>query len=540
MPKVTANGKKFNFPEGTTPEQMGEAIDSYFGSQAPAPEQPAAPTRNPWEGPVPEQTDPTKMDHGVQQAAQEKAYADKVANMGQGERALLGAGGAIHGLGIGAQQMLTQDPQRSWELEQQAIQQQRAMKPLEATTAGQIGAIGGNVGAAIPLGMALGAMAPAGVAGAIGAGVLEGGLMGAMAPTTKPGERAENIGYGAGFGGAVPAAGKAVRSLVGEGDVAMQKAADVLKRYGVGVSKSKQAGGGLNAASDYMIENTPIMSNIAKGAADKKVDKVRDALFNMLGTNAPKTNDEMAKITADLGADIGAMSKGKAAPVAGIKAGVDDVMKEYRQLLPAQRNPQIMKYAAQLNNISKTPGVRLKGETYQAIRSDMAADAAKAPPEHAKALRGMVKVLDDEFAKVLSPEEATALAAKKQQYRLARILGKQDIKEEAFDITKARTAVEREAKKGAVMPEARELLQAADVGIPKVKPRALTSGPVLATAGTALVNPTLVAKALGGAGLSKLLLNTGAPQRLANSPLLRKATARALKGEMQRELSDED
>lgn len=30
MPVATANGKKFTFPDGTTPEQMGQAIDEYF------------------------------------------------------------------------------------------------------------------------------------------------------------------------------------------------------------------------------------------------------------------------------------------------------------------------------------------------------------------------------------------------------------------------------------------------------------------------------------------------------------------------------
>ncbi|QVJ07746.1 hypothetical protein S1R3Y_000037 [Vibrio phage vB_ValP_VA-RY-3] len=37
MPKVTANGKAFNFPEGTTEQQMAEAVDSYFAGGATAP-----------------------------------------------------------------------------------------------------------------------------------------------------------------------------------------------------------------------------------------------------------------------------------------------------------------------------------------------------------------------------------------------------------------------------------------------------------------------------------------------------------------------
>jgi hypothetical protein len=37
MPIATANGKEFNFPEGTTQEQMGAAIDEYFKSQEATP-----------------------------------------------------------------------------------------------------------------------------------------------------------------------------------------------------------------------------------------------------------------------------------------------------------------------------------------------------------------------------------------------------------------------------------------------------------------------------------------------------------------------
>lgn len=42
MPKVTANGKTFNFPEGTTDEQISQAVDEYFAGSAQAPEEPSA------------------------------------------------------------------------------------------------------------------------------------------------------------------------------------------------------------------------------------------------------------------------------------------------------------------------------------------------------------------------------------------------------------------------------------------------------------------------------------------------------------------
>lgn len=47
MPVASANGKKFTFPEGTTPEQMAEAIDEFFSSQDQPPAQPAAPQQPP-------------------------------------------------------------------------------------------------------------------------------------------------------------------------------------------------------------------------------------------------------------------------------------------------------------------------------------------------------------------------------------------------------------------------------------------------------------------------------------------------------------
>lgn len=35
MPTANANGKKFTFPDGTTPDQMGQAIDEYFAASTP-------------------------------------------------------------------------------------------------------------------------------------------------------------------------------------------------------------------------------------------------------------------------------------------------------------------------------------------------------------------------------------------------------------------------------------------------------------------------------------------------------------------------
>lgn len=522
MPTATANGKKFTFPEGTTPDQMGEAIDSYFAQQPAAPAQP----------------DPTRVDHG----ATPSPYRERIRGMNPAMQALMGVGGAVNNLVLGAQQLIPDaltSPEYRADLARQVAEQKKAMDAVENTTAGMAGSVAGNIGAAIPAGMALTAAAPAGVLGAVGAGVLEGGLMGALAPTTQPGERAENMAWGAGLGGALPAAGHGLRAAVGRGDAPVQEAAKVLERYGVNVSPSRQAGGAINDWSDRLLEKTPVISALARSSADADTDKVRSALFRMLGADTPGSNEEMAGILSRVGGDIGNITKSSSIPVGAIKPGIDEVMKSYKNLLPSQRSPQVLKYAEDLGGLSEIKGARLKGAAYQAIRSDMAAEAAGTSPEHARALRGMVKVLDDQFAKTLSPEDAATLAERKRQYRLAKVLAKQDIKAGGMDVGKARAAIERAAQKGGVMPEARDLLNAADVGIPKIKDGMATLGG-MASASAAVHNPMLMAKALAGAVGAKALLNTGMPQRLANSPLLRTATARALKGAMQRELSDEE
>jgi len=45
--EVEANGKTFTFPDGTTNDQIGEAVDSYFSHQSQPVQKVAAPKENP-------------------------------------------------------------------------------------------------------------------------------------------------------------------------------------------------------------------------------------------------------------------------------------------------------------------------------------------------------------------------------------------------------------------------------------------------------------------------------------------------------------
>lgn len=445
---------------------------------------------------------------------------------------LLGGSSELHGLVTGAKQLL------GVEGADEEAKRIKAIKEITGdTAAGKTGQIGANVLAALLPGGAATKAAQYGLPAAIAAEGALGAGMGALAPTTEEGERAENVALGGALGAAIPAAGAGIRKLVGQADPAMQKAAQTLQKYGIKTSKADTSPGLISKTGEYILEKSPGTNQLLTAQAAGKNEKVADALFGMLGKETPTTNEQMSSIVQDIGADIGKVSRGKKVPVSELKAGVDDVMKEYNKLLPAQKSKRIVDYGKQLKDLVSIKGAKLKGEAYQAIRSDMATEAAGATPADAKALRGMVKVLDDQFAKTLTPEEQAAQQLSKQRYRLANILKNVDIKEGKIDIGKTRAAVERAARKGAVMPEARELLSAADMAIPKVKGNLLTSGPAGTVA--ALMNPAIALKIAGLGAVPRGILATGVPQSAANSPFLRKATARALRG-VNQEIVDED
>lgn len=527
---------KVRGPEGATPEQvMAQAKRLYTPGAAPAAPGAGAPQVPATLAPPQASAAPAAPVDSLPGAIQ-----DTLGEMSGTEKFFAGMGGAFTGMGIGARQLAAGamgDEQWKEQLRQEAEEHKRFTNPLGDTGAGFTGELAGNIAAAaIPGGVAggaarLGLPALMAAEGAAGAG------MGALAPTTQEGERAENVALGGVLGGAIPAAGAGIRKLVGQADPAMQQAAKVLEKYGVKIPKADQSPGAISEASKYVMEKAPLLADWSKGRADLKNDKVRDALFKMLGSETPATNEAMTGIVQNLGSQIGAASMGKRIPVEELAPQIKDVMKAYKNLLPSQRNPQILKYGGQLMELSKVPGAKLKGEAYQAIRSDMATEAATAAPAHAKALRGMMKVLDDQFGEQLSEAEASALKKTKEQYRLAKALAKVDIKEGAMSMAKARAAVERAAKRGAVMPEARELLNAADLAIPKISSGGGIPG-IAATAGAVLA-PVGALKALTlGAG-ARGVLNTGLPQKAAASRTARGLTAKALRG-LNQEMIDED
>ena len=123
MPTATANGKKFTFPEGTTPEQMGDAIDEFFAGNSTPVDQVQSPAKpQPIEESIPEQiavglgAGTTNFLEGVEQSAQ-KLNVDKAA---RGERINSALGGGALGFSIDpANPAPTMDERALSQLEQQ-------------------------------------------------------------------------------------------------------------------------------------------------------------------------------------------------------------------------------------------------------------------------------------------------------------------------------------------------------------------------------------------------------------------------------------
>lgn len=454
------------------------------------------------------------------------------------ERSFLGNVGAgftdeFSGMGRGAQQLYaaaTGNKQLTDRLRQEEAANRVAMKDVDSSIGGKVGRVGANAlvtlaslipvigtaGGAAARG-AQGARAALALGSAMGKEAAIGGGMAALAPTVKEGERAENIKLGAALGGALPVAGAAAKKLIGAAkDPAMEAAAKVLKKYDIGTSKADIAPGMLSKAGRAAMEKTPIVGDVLRANSAAKNDKVGDAIFGMMGAERPATAQGMDEIVKTLGEKVGANSAGKKIPLTGVADKVKTVMAGQKMLLPEQRSDEVAKLAKQITDLANAPGVKLRGESYQAIRSNIMSKAESADSNSTKlALQGLAKTLDDAFTSTLGGAEKAAVNKTKEQLRLAKILQKVPIKEGAFDVGAAKRAVDKAAQNGRVMPEARKLLDAADVAIPKVKDS--LSGRGLLGGAVALYTP--IGKALYTTAVgSRAAAATGAPQAVARSP----------------------
>lgn len=525
--EVIAQAKRLTSSAQPTPQNAPVAAAEGGAGATPPPPTPEAPAQNPNAAP-----DPTEAWKGNWAAEEMPGW----------KQFLAGYGGVAPGLAIGAKQLLgIGDEEQN---RQDAIENKRAADKLSETGAGFAGNLAGNIAAAAPVAGGIALTAPASLPALTAAGAGEGALMGALAPTEKEGERLQNVLWGGGLGGAMPVGGAAVRKLVGEVDPVLKRAADVLKRYDIKTSQIKQAPGALSKTSEGLISAVPFINEAVDAGNMAKRGKAGDALFNMLDMGAPESSEQLGRQADRLGQQIGDLTKGKRVDISGLTNDLNAAYSKYMNLTPSQRNPAILRRFNDLSDleqqIGNLPGGTLRGEAYQTIRSDLGEELATAKGQHRRALKAMQKALDNKFADSVDIDTLAQLNAKKAQFRVANALRGVDFKDGQLDLSQARKAVERTARRGDVMPEARELLNAVEDVIPKARARnASTRSVVGGTALATLLADKILPAALMGAPVYGAL-RTGLPQKAVANKHVRLATSRLLRGYTQSALSDED
>jgi hypothetical protein len=443
------------------------------------------------------------------------------------ERFVTGFDKGITNLGQGAAQMiagLKGDPKLDQQWRDKIAEERKLTQPLMDTGAGFAGNLTGGMVATAPIG---GGVKAASLPLTVARGVAEGTATGALAPEAEQGERLSNIGLSAGVAGGLPLVGGALRKTVGEMDPALVRAREVLSQYGIKMPEGATAPGALSKSIDSVSRHIPFLNAYLKQGYDEKRDVATDALFKMLGSEKPTNNQALLDVINSAGERVGDVTRGKTVDLGGIEGDISNVLSQYGNLLPSQRSSEIGNIANDLLDIAHS-GQPFSGSAYQTVRSDLGAEAARATPAKAGALKGLKESLDRKFKDTLGPDEIEQLADAEAKYRLANSLRNLDIKDGRIDLSKARTAVEKKARKGPVMAEARDLLSAVEDIVPKGSSGLSPQGAI--GTGLAMTSPLAVGKALVMGVPLRALLSTGKLQKAAGNETIQELTARLLRG----------
>lgn len=418
-----------------------------------------------------------------------------VEEMSTGERFLVGAGKAFSDIGTGAGQMLERAKAAMFPALQpaaaarlaasQAAETERRQidAPLMATTSGTLGNIAGNIAAAIPAAMAAPATLPSLAA--------QGAAFGALQPTATGESAAQNAAIGGLLGAAVPwglgKVGQGVRRVFSPAGVAVdmpaqnaarETAADLLQQYGITPSIAQRTGSRpLQTLESVLAEMPSTSASILQERAAQQTGLNR-AITGLLGEASDTVDDAvMAKAFDRMGAGYKAVAQNTT-----LNLGDDFVTKMaavdegYARYLPSTVRDA---YRARLDDLVELAGKPLSGERYQAIRSELGKAAAGTNDAGYKsALKGMQSALDDEFARAASPTDLAAKLKLDEQYRAAKILNDASLltgDKQGISAAKAVNKLEREVRKGKVMPEMVGLLRAAGEIIPDRIPNSGTA-----------------------------------------------------------------
>lgn len=444
MPVATANGKKFTFPAGTTPEQMGAAIDEYFAKTAPqeapsaeSPTSPAAPGVPPTEEDFLLKTTPQSL--GLPVGGDDAALSSAIEELPWYKQSALAADMTMDNLVRGAQQIYhesmgnTADVDR---LRQEEQESRRVRGPLGDTAGGMGGEVLAGAASALPLSLAASAAAPEIAGGGLLAALarigipiasegLQGAAMGALQGTAREGERGENAAVGGAMGAAMPALGSAFRGLTGYIPEGKAAAAKALERMGVKVPYSDTLEGGLPAAPGLLTRYLP---NFAPEADQSKtLVNAQKKLFEMLGTEMPSTLQDMKGISKEVGERLGQRTVGVEIPTDQVSGEISDILARYSEMAGTLQKKKVFKLGEDIMDM--TDGGTITGREYAMNRKEMARAAAKAGGEAGRKMQEMVEVLDESVDKAVGPRVAQELATDREKYRMALALKNANVKD---------------------------------------------------------------------------------------------------------------
>lgn len=348
---------------------------------------------------------------GQAPVTQSDPYTETAQKQSTFENLAAGAGGAIHGMYLGAKQMLGKATP------EELAEHRQAMKGLRSTTAGTIGDIGGQVAAAVPA-----ALIP-GVNTYLGAAAVGGGL-GALQPTQEGESRGQNMALGAVGGVAGNAIGRGISKLLQPVPRMANSGRDegiaAAQRLGIDNLTAGQKTGSLALQqAEAVLSRTPG----AAGAFDKIKDTHQAALnrgaAKAIGESADDLSESVIARASDrISKQFNDLSAKSDLQIDSSFTKLADKLKSNNDMLGPFRNPQIdslveKSYAlAQMKNIP--------GNVYQTIRSELtssADDAFKSGNSSAgRALKDIRNALDDSAKSGLSKVDQEAWDVVRKEY----------------------------------------------------------------------------------------------------------------------------
>jgi len=413
-----------------------------------------------------------------------------VSQMGAGKVMLEGAKANLRGKGRAIEQLVTTDPVKSLQLQEEERLAREKDKFITDSGLGGLGGLGTDIGLSIVPGVGVTktvAAAPAGaklVTALLGEGAIGGGF-GALTPTAPGESRERNVKVGAGLGALIPTLGATLRSRP------MQSVADKVLDYTPllyhrRLNARNVAGRAENDAEVAAVresnrqldaqaladETAAVTANNAQRAAQEQT--AREQLATSAGwPRAPGTKVELDVMKSEQGRQYGDLItpiQVDVAPVVGVaQAGVAT------RGLGRDSRANLAGYAQRIADAGGDAGI-MPGNLYKDIRSELTSDIRTANDStHRAQLRNILEALDARFEANIPEELADAVATGRAQYALGSNLQKVGVDPVAggWDLG----AVQRRLDLGTGHQPTREQLYAALRGLPETQrvPRSVAS-----------------------------------------------------------------